>query len=154
MNISARGAFSGIIIAPATGAFVAIAGMLVHLYATQPEAADLTVGEIAPLAASLWFSGLFFAYPVALAFVVIWLAFRAMGQSGLGLWIGGALAGVAAMGLYLTRLHGGPILSALAGGQDVSTLTLGALPGAFALPLIGALAGIVAAFVFAAFARR
>ncbi|MCP2677968.1 hypothetical protein NHF45_00320 [Maricaulaceae bacterium NA33B04] len=69
-------------------------------------------------------------------------------------WVGGGLAGFAAMGAYLHRLHGGSVSSALAGGQDISTLTLSQLPATFALPLIGAGSGIIAALLFAILARR
>ncbi len=154
MQTDARGVFSGFIIAPAVAAFAAVAGMLAELYLTAPEAADLTVGEIAPLAGALWFSGLMFAYPAAIGFVVIWLALRAIGLGSLALWLGGAIAGFSAMAAYLMRITEAPMLNALAGGQDVASLTMAQLPSAFALPTIGAVAGIVGALTFAAFAKR
>lgn len=92
-----------------------------------------------------------FAYPAGLAFIALWLVFKAI---GLGSWVGGRLAGFAAMGAYLHRLHGGSIASALAGGQDISALTLAQLPGVFALPLIGAGSGMLAALIFVMLARR
>ncbi len=58
------------------------------------------------------------------------------------------------MGAYLHRLHGGSIASALAGGQDISALTLAQLPGVFALPLIGAGSGMLAALIFVMLVRR
>ena len=154
MQTDTRGVFSGLVIAPAAATFAAVAGMLAELYLTTPDAADLTVGQIAPLSGALWFSGLMFAYPAALVFLILWLGFRALGLGGPALLLAGAIAGFGAMADYLIRVSDGPALNALAGGQDVASLTLGALPAAFALPLIGALAGILGAMVFSIFAKR
>jgi len=154
MRIDLKGVFAGFVIAPAFGAVVCVLGMMVHFVMTDPAGADLPLGDLMPLAASIWFSALMFAYPAALAFVILWLALRAAGLGGLAIWLGGALAGFAAMGAYLHRVHGGPISSALAGGRDLAGLTLGELPAVFALPLIAAGSGALAALVFALFARR
>ncbi|MCP2669909.1 hypothetical protein NHF40_03095 [Maricaulaceae bacterium EIL42A08] len=154
MQIDARGVFTGFIIAPAIGAAVAVFGMMIHFVMTDPAGAELTVGELMPLAISIWFSALMFAYPAGLAFIALWLVLKATGLGSLASWVGGGLAGFAAMGAYLHRLHGGSVSSALAGGQDISTLTLSQLPATFALPLIGAGSGIIAALLFAIFARR
>jgi hypothetical protein len=154
MQIDAKGVFAGFVIAPAFGALICVLGMMVHFVMTDPAGADLPLGELMPLAASIWFSALMFAYPAALAFVVLWAVLRAAGLAGLAVWLGGAAAGFAAMGAYLHRLYGGPISSALAGGRDLAGLTLGEAPGVFALPLIAAGSGVLAALVFALFARR
>ncbi len=154
MQIDARGIFTGFVIAPAVGAAICVFGMMVQFVSTDVEGAALTLGELMPLATSIWFSALMFAYPAAIGFVLLWLGLRAMGLGALASPLAGAIGGLAAMGAYLHRLHGGSILSALAGGQDISALTLGQLPGVFALPLIGAGSGLVAAILFAMLARR
>lgn len=154
MHTDMRGVFSGFVIAPAFGAAVCVFAMMIHFVMTDAEGAALPVAELLPLAASIWFSALFFAYPAALAFVLIWLVFRAIGLASIAIWLGGPAAGFAAMGAYLHRIHGGSIASALAGGRDLAALTVPELPGAFALPLIGAGSGLVAALVFALLTRR
>jgi hypothetical protein len=154
MQIDFKGVFAGFVIAPAFGAAVCVFGMMVHFVMTDPAGADLPLGELTPLAASIWFSALMFAYPAAAAFLALWLILRLAGGGGLAIWLGGAAAGFAAMGAYLLRLHGGPVSSALAGGRDLADLTLGEVPGVFALPLIAAGSGVLAALVFAMFARR
>ena len=154
MQTDMRGVFPGFVIAPAFGAMVCVFAMMIHFVATDPEGAALPIGQLAPLAASVWFSALLFAYPAALAFVLIWWVLRAIGLAPLAVWLGGSGAGFAAMGAYLHRVHGGTVASALAGGRDLAMLTLPQLPGVFALPLIGAGSGLLAAFVFAAFTRR
>lgn len=154
MRVDARGVFSGLIIAPAFGAAAAVAGMMVELVVTAPQARDLTLVELLPTAGSVWAAALLFAYPAAAGFLIIWMALRAAGLGGAGIWIGGLLAGFGAMAAYLQRIHEGAFTAALAGGRDLATLTLPELPTTFALPLIGALAGLLAAFVFAALARR
>jgi hypothetical protein len=134
---------------------VCVFAMMVHFVVTDPAGAALPLGELMPLAGAIWFSALMFAYPAALGFLVIWLALRAAGLGGPGLWLGGLLAGFGAMAAYLHRVHGGgDIVSALADGRDLATLTLPELPSVFALPLIGAISGLVAALVFATLARR
>jgi hypothetical protein len=149
-----RGVFPGFVIAPAVGAAVCAFSMMIHFVLTDADGAALPLAELAVLGASIWFSALFFAYPAALAFVLVWLVFRAIGLAPAAIWLGGPVAGFAAMGAYLHKVHGGPIASALAGGRDLSTLALFELPAAFALPLIGAGSGLLAALVFAAFTRR
>ncbi len=154
MQADMRGVFTGFVIAPAFGAVVCVLAMMIHFVMTDAEGAALPVAELAPLAASIWFSALLFAYPAALAFVLIWLVLRAVGLGPVAVWLGGAGAGFAAMGAYLHRVHGGTVASALAGGRDLAMLTVPELPGVFALPLIGAGSGVIAALVFAAFTRR
>lgn len=53
MQIDARGVFTGFIIAPAIGAAVAVFGMMIHFVMTDPAGAELTVGELMPLAISI-----------------------------------------------------------------------------------------------------
>ena len=154
MAVDARGVLSGLIIAPAFGAAAAVAGMMVELVITEPAARALPLAEFMPMAGAVWFSALMFAYPAALGFAVIWLALRAAGLATAGLWIAGIVAGFAAMAAYLQRIHGGGFSTALAGGRDLATLTLPELPQVFALPLIGAASGLLAAFLFAILARR
>jgi hypothetical protein len=154
MAVDARGVLSGLIIAPAFGAAACVAGMMVHFVTTDPAGAELTLGQLMPMAGAVWFSALMFAYPAALGFLVIWLALRVAGLGGAGLWIGGLVAGFGAMAAYLQRVHEGGFTSALAGGRDLATLTLPEVPGVFALPLIGAASGLLAAFLFGMLARR
>lgn len=154
MRIDAKGVLSGLIIAPAFGAAVCVAGMMVHFVTTDPAGAALPLGQLMPMAVAVWFSALMFAYPAALGFLVIWLALRAAGLGGAGIWLSGLVAGFAAMAAYLQRVHGGDFATALAGGRDLATLTVPELPGVFALPLIGAGSGLVAALLFAMLARR
>jgi hypothetical protein len=154
MQIDARGLFAGFVIAPAFGAALCVAGMMVHFVMTDAEGAALTLGELMPLAISIWFSALMFAYPAGLAFLVLWLGFRAVGLGAAASWLGGAVVGLGAMATYLQRLHGGSVLDALSGGQSVAELTLTQLPAAFALPLIAAASGVIAALLFAGLARR
>ena len=154
MAVDARGVVSGLIIAPACGAALCVAGMMVHFVTTDPAGAALTLGELTPMAGAVWFSALMFAYPAAVGFLLIWLGLRAAGLGAAGLWIGGILAGFAAMAAYLQRIHGGGFSTALAGGRDLATLTLPELPQVFALPLIGAASGLLAAILFGILARR
>ena len=154
MRIDSRGVFTGLLIAPALGAGVCVMAMMVHFVITDAQGAAMTLGELMPLAGAIWFSALMFAYPAGLGFLIVWLALRSAGLSGLGLWAGGLAAGFSAMAVYLQRTHGGAFASALAGGRDLATLTLPELSGVFALPLIGAGSGLAAALVFAMFARR
>lgn len=154
MQVDARGILSGLIIAPAFGAAACVFGMMVHFVTTDPAGADMTLGQLMPVAGAVWFSALMFAYPAAIGFLMIWLALRAAGLGGAGLWIGGIIAGFGAMAAYLQRIHEGGLTVALAGGRDLATLTVPELPGVFALPLIGAAAGLLAAFLFAILARR
>jgi hypothetical protein len=154
MQVDARGVLSGLIIAPAFGAAVCVFAMMIHFVTTDAAGAEMTLGQLLPVAGAVWFSALMFAYPAALGFVVIWLVLRAAGLGGAGLWIGGVLAGFGAMTAYLQRIHEGAFTTALAGGRDLATLTLPELPGVFALPLIGGASGLIAALVFAMLARR
>jgi hypothetical protein len=154
MRVDARGVLSGLIIAPAFGAAACVLGMMVHFVMTDPAGAELPLGQLMPMAGAIWFSALMFAFPAALGFLVIWLALRAAGLGGAGLWIGGIVAGFGAMAAYLQRVHEGGFTSALAGGRDLATLTLPELPSVFALPLIGAASGLLAAFLFGILARR
>ena len=107
-----RGVFPGFVIAPAFGAAVCVLAMMIHFVMTDAQGAALPVAELSPLAASIWFSALLFAYPAALAFVLVWLVFRAIDLAPRAIWLGGPVAGFAAMGAYLHRLHGGSIASA------------------------------------------
>lgn len=149
MSVDTKGVFAGFVIAPALGAAVCVFAMMIHFVMTDPAGADLPLGDLMPLAGAIWFSALMFAYPAAVVFTVLWLPLRSA-----AVWIGGPVLGFAAMGVYLHRIHGGSIANALAGGRDISALTLGEAASAFALPLIGAGAGLVAALIFAVFARR
>ena len=144
MQADMRGVFTGFVIAPAFGALACVFAMMIHFVMTDADGAALPLAQLAPLAASIWFSALLFAYPAALAVVLIWLVLRAIGLGPLAVWLGGAGAGFAAMGAYLHQLHGGTIASALAGGRDLAQLTLPELLAAFALPLIGAGSGLLA----------
>ena len=154
MRTDAKGIITGLVVAPAFGAMVCVAGMMVHFVMTDADGAALPVAELLPLASAIWFSALMFTYPAALVFLVLWAGLRSVGAGGLSLVLSGLVAGFAAMGAYLQRLHGGSLVEALVGGRDLATLTLPDLPGALALPLIGAGSGLVAALVFAMFARR
>lgn len=154
MRVDARGVVSGLIIAPAFGAAACVFAMMIHFVMTDPAGAELTLGQLLPLAGAIWFSALMFAYPAALGFLGLWLVLRAAGLGGLGVWFGGPAAGFVAMAVYLQRIHGGDFVRALAGGRDLATLTLPELPGVFALPLIGAGSGLLAALAFAMLARR
>lgn len=53
MQIDARGVFTGFIIAPAIGAAAAVFGMMIHFVMTDLAGAELTVGELMPLAISI-----------------------------------------------------------------------------------------------------
>ncbi|MGJ3230313.1 MAG: hypothetical protein ACFE0P_00775 [Oceanicaulis sp.] len=154
MSIAPRGVFAGFIIAPAFAAAACVFGMMVHFVMTDPAGAALPLGELMPMAGAIWLSALMFAYPAALAFLLIWLAFTAMRLGGLGVLLGGAVCGFAAVAVYLDRIHEGGFLEGLAGGQDLGALTLGQLASAMALPLIGAASGVLGGLAFAAFARR
>lgn len=154
MRTDAKGIVTGFVVAPAFGALVCVAAMMVHFVMTDPDGAALPVAELLPLSSAVWFSALMFAYPAALIFLALWSALRAVGAGALSLILPGLVTGFGAMGAYLHRLHGGSIVEALIGGRDLATLTLPELPGSLALPLIGAGSGLVAAFIFAMFARR
>lgn len=154
MRVDARGILSGLIIAPAFGAGACVFAMMIHFIMTDAAGAEMPLGQLMPLAGAVWFSALMFAYPAALGFLIIWLMLRAAGLGGAGLWIGGSLAGFGAMAAYLQRIHEGGFASALTGGRDLATLTLPELPGVFALPLIGAASGLLAALLFGMLARR
>lgn len=154
MQVDAKGVASGFIIAPAFAAAAAVLGMMVHFVLSDPAGAQLPLSQLLPMAGAVWFAALMFAYPAAIGFIIIWLALRAAGLGGAGLWIGGLTAGFGAMAAYLQRVHGGAVSSALAGGRDLAALTLPELPGVFALPLIGAASGLFGAFFFALLARR
>lgn len=154
MQVDVRGMLSGSLIAPAFGAAACVGGMMIHFVMTDPAGAELPMGQLMPLAGAVWFSALMFAYPAALGFLLIWLGLRGVGLGGAGLWIAGLVSGFAAMAAYLQRIHGGGFTSALAGGRDLATLTLPELPAVFALPLIGAASGLLAALLFGVLARR
>ncbi|MCC5995186.1 MAG: hypothetical protein JJU18_02295 [Oceanicaulis sp.] len=146
------GVIAGAALAPAFGALVAVAGMMTLSAMEGAAAASLPLAQLAPLAGEVWLYALAFAYPAAAVFLVLWLVLRGLG--GLGIALAGALAGLGAMAAYLRRIHDGDWLWALADGRDVATLTLPEAPGAFALPLTGLIAGLAAAWLFAALAGR
>ena len=154
MSIAPRGVLAAFIIAPAFAAGLAVLGMMVHFVTTDPAGAALPVGELMPMAGTIWVNALFFAYPAAVAFTLIWLAFAMMGLARFGAVLGGAGAGFAAVAAYLDRIHEGGLLQGLASGQDLGALTLAQLAAALALPLIGAGSGLVGGLAFTAFARR
>jgi hypothetical protein len=146
------GVIAGAALAPAFGALVAVAGMMTLSAMEGTAAASLPLAQLAPLAGEIWLYALAFAYPAAAVFLILWLVLRGLG--GLGLALAGALAGLGAMAAYLRRIHDGDWLWALADGRDIATLTLPEAPGAFALPLTGVIAGLAAAWLFAALAGR
>jgi hypothetical protein len=146
------GLIAGIAVAPSFGAAVAVAGMMTLSAMQGTAAANLPLGQLAPLAGEIWLYALAFAYPAAAVFLILWLALRGLG--GFGMALAGALAGLGAMAAYLRRIHEGDWLWALADGRDIATLTLPEVPGAFALPLTGLIAGLAAAWLFAALAGR
>ncbi|KAA5805133.1 hypothetical protein F1654_03870 [Alkalicaulis satelles] len=146
------GIVAGAALAPAFGAAVAV-GAMMSLSAVQgATAARLPLPELIPLAGEVWLYALAFAYPAGAAFLVLWLVTRGLGALGAG--IAGALAGFAAMAVYLRRVHEGGWMWALADGRDVATLTLPEAPGAFAMPLTGIIAGIAGAALFSLLAGR
>ncbi|MFP4519309.1 MAG: hypothetical protein ACLFQ5_07635 [Oceanicaulis sp.] len=153
MQIAPRGVLAAFIIAPAFAALVCVIGMMIHFVTTDPAGAELPVGELMPMAASIWVSALMFAYPAALAFAVLWLAAGAVRLPG-GAVIAGAVSGFAAMAVYLDRISEGGLVEGLAGGQPLADLTLSQLAGALALPLIAAASGAIGGLAFSAFARR
>ncbi|XBQ15425.1 MAG: hypothetical protein ABL308_10705 [Oceanicaulis sp.] len=149
-----QGVLAGLIIAPAFGAVVCVAAMMVHFVLVDPDGAALPLGELLPMAGAIWLSALMFAYPAALVFLLLRIGFGAIGFGIAGGWISGMVAGFAAMGVYLDRVHPGGFLEGLAGGTPPGALTLPELGAALALPAIGAGSGLIAALVFASFARR
>lgn len=154
MSIAPRGVLAAFIIAPALAAGLAVLGMMVHFVMTDPAGAALPVGDLLPMAGAIWVSGLMFAYPAAIAFTVLWLAFAAMRLTAPGALIAGAVAGFAAVAVYLDRVHEGGLLQGLAAGRPLAGLTLAELAGALAIPLIGAASGALGGLAFNAFARR
>lgn len=144
------GGLAAFVIAPAFGAFLAVLGLIGHLYLTDPAAAEVPLASYASMTASVWFSALMFAYPATLVvFAPLWLILR-----GLRLWGGftallaGAAAGLAAMIAYLFRIYGENLELELTGGMPLGELPLADSLLSLALPLIGVAAGAVGGMVF------
>ena len=154
MSIAPRGVFAAFIISPAFAALACVLGMMIHFVVSDPAGAAMPLGELLPMAGAIWVSSLMFAYPAALGFLVVWLAFTAMRMGAAGAALGGALAGFAAIAVYLDRIHEGGVLMGMTGGADIGALTLGQLAAALVLPLIGAASGALGGLVFNTFARR
>jgi len=154
MSIAPRGVLAAFIIAPAVAAGLAVLGMMIHFVMTDPAGAALPVGELLPMAGAIWLNGLMFAYPAAAAFTVVWLAFAGLNMTGPGAILAGALAGFAAVAVYLDRVHEGGLLEGLTSGEPIGGLTLAELAAALAIPLIGATSGALGGLTFNAFARR
>ncbi|MGY6531189.1 hypothetical protein [Glycocaulis sp.] len=144
------GVLAAFIVAPALATALAVAGLIAHIQLTDPAAADVPLAAYLELSASVWFSGLMFAYPATIiVFIPLWMILR-----GLGLWGGftallsGGATGLAGMIVHLYRLYGADLESALTGGQPLGEMTVTDSLVSLTLPLIGLAAGAAGGLVF------
>lgn len=149
-NAIPSGVLAALVVAPAFATAVAVGGLIGHIQLTDPAAAEVPLAAYLELSASVWFSGLMFAYPATLfVFVPLWMILR-----GLGLWGGftallsGAAAGVAGMIVHLYRMYGADLEAALTGGQPIGEMAVMDGLISLALPLIGLAAGAIGGLVF------